>query len=221
LRLSVPLYQNGDAVLADALVARAEVLGLALPEREPLAPFWSGVATLSRAVFFDGDLWATLPAAQEAVAAGERAGDLSGLQTNVFIGYCYGLLGAQPGAVEVLRDAVRRALQSGVQYTAALGRTFLASVLAAQGDRREAGELLRLALEALGAVGSGEPLVRLAEVEALLAAGLRKEALARVRAAREVLAARAARIGDEALRQSFLAVPENARTLALALEADE
>ena len=73
-------------------------------------------------------------------------------------------------------------------------------------------------LDAVGAAGSGEPLIRLAEVEALLAAGMQQEALALIAAVREVLLGRAARIGDAALRQSYFATPEIARLLALARE---
>ena len=73
-------------------------------------------------------------------------------------------------------------------------------------------------LDAVGGAGSGEPLIRLAEVEALLAGGWRDQALASLASAPEVVLGRLGRIGDASLRQSHRTVPEVARILALALE---
>jgi tetratricopeptide (TPR) repeat protein len=73
-------------------------------------------------------------------------------------------------------------------------------------------------LTSLGGVDSGESLIRLTYAEALFAVGAQTEARAALAAARERLLARAERIGDPRLREKFLGtVPENARTLALAL----
>jgi tetratricopeptide (TPR) repeat protein len=73
------------------------------------------------------------------------------------------------------------------------------------------------AMEALGRVEEGEAAVRLAFAEALFAAGDEEEAREAIRAARERLLERAARIADAGWRKRFLeGVHENARTLALA-----
>jgi tetratricopeptide (TPR) repeat protein len=74
-------------------------------------------------------------------------------------------------------------------------------------------------LEELGGIDDGEALIRLAFAEALAAAGDLPAASAAIAAARERLLGRAARIGDERLRRSFLErVPENAETLARAAQ---
>ena len=73
------------------------------------------------------------------------------------------------------------------------------------------------ALTRLGEIEDGEALVRLVYAEALRACGQEAEAHAAITAARDRLLARATRIGEEGWRRCFLeAVPENARTLALA-----
>ena len=73
-------------------------------------------------------------------------------------------------------------------------------------------------LDVLGAIDTGEALVRLTLVEALDAAGDPRFAEA-LRAAKARLLERASRIDDDALRETFLRrVPDNARTLALAAE---
>ena len=71
-------------------------------------------------------------------------------------------------------------------------------------------------MERLGGIEEGEALVRLAYAEALWAGGDREAARRAIEEARARLLARAARLGDEALRGRFLdRVEENARTLAL------
>ncbi len=78
---------------------------------------------------------------------------------------------------------------------------------------REAMDLL----QKLGGLEEGESNVRLAWAEALHASGDLEAARAAIAAARDRLAERATKIGDESMRQSFLeAVPDNARTMALA-----
>jgi tetratricopeptide (TPR) repeat protein len=95
----------------------------------------------------------------------------------------------------------------------------LARVLLDAARPVEARAAAREAMERLGdveGIHEGEALIRLVHAEALLALGDAGagEALA---AARDRLLDRAARIGEPALRESFLAVvPEHARTLALA-----
>jgi hypothetical protein len=66
-------------------------------------------------------------------------------------------------------------------------------------------------------VDAGEALIRLTEVEVLLAAGREDAALAALAMARDRLLERAASIDDATLARSFRErVPENARTFALA-----
>ena len=77
------------------------------------------------------------------------------------------------------------------------------------------------ALELLGKLGSfsGEAVVLLARAEALHAAGNHEGARAAIRDSRDRLLARAKKISDASLRQSFLEnVSVNARTLRLAAE---
>jgi tetratricopeptide (TPR) repeat protein len=69
----------------------------------------------------------------------------------------------------------------------------------------------------LGGIEEGEVLVRLGYAEALQAAGRHEEATAVITEARRRLVEQAAQISDQATRARFLeAVPENARTVALA-----
>jgi eukaryotic-like serine/threonine-protein kinase len=104
--------------------------------------------------------------------------------------------------------------------TRALALGSLARVRVKEGRAAEALPLAEEAmamLAAFGGVDEGEALMRLAHVEALLAVGQNDAAQAALRTARDRLNERAARIADPLLRRMFLdAVPENARTLALA-----
>jgi ATP/maltotriose-dependent transcriptional regulator MalT len=96
----------------------------------------------------------------------------------------------------------------------------LAGALLAQGRAAEALAAAEDALaqyEAVGAHGFRDAVARLVHVEALEAAGHHDRAAAALAAARDRLHVRAAKIGDAEMRRRFLeAVPENARTLALA-----
>jgi hypothetical protein len=97
----------------------------------------------------------------------------------------------------------------------------LARVLLARSRPEEALAVTKEALAEMGAMGGmpeGESWCRLVYAEALHALGDPGASAALAEARRRVLD-RAARIGEEALRESFLgAIPENARTLALARE---
>lgn len=77
---------------------------------------------------------------------------------------------------------------------------------------REAMELLA----SLGPLPEGEDVVRLAWAEALEASGRSTEARAALAAARDALLARAAKIQNDDMQKSFLAIPDHARILALA-----
>jgi len=98
----------------------------------------------------------------------------------------------------------------------------LARVLLARGSVTDALALARSAVAELSPGDrpeSGEARVRLVLAEALSAAGLGEEAARVIVEARDVLVARASSIAAPDLRARFLlAVPDNARTIALALE---
>ncbi|MBW2523453.1 MAG: protein kinase [Deltaproteobacteria bacterium] len=76
-------------------------------------------------------------------------------------------------------------------------------------------------LEKLGGLEEGEAAVRLVHARALSESGLDEEAKKAIDEAKARLLARAEKIQDEGWRESFLAnVPENARTLELATDAE-
>jgi tetratricopeptide (TPR) repeat protein len=109
--------------------------------------------------------------------------------------------------------------------TRAHGCAILASTLLRRGGVRDVAEALEITREAmaivdlLGGIEEGEGRVRLAYAKALSASGLRDEARTAALSARQHLLARADRIRDPALRQTFLhAVRENAETLSLLTE---
>jgi hypothetical protein len=98
----------------------------------------------------------------------------------------------------------------------------LAAALLGQGRAAEAltaAEDAMAQYEARGGFGYRGALARLVHVEALEAAGDHAAACRALAAARDRVIANAGKIGDPELRRSFLeAVPENARTLALAAQ---
>ncbi|HEV8319989.1 MAG TPA: protein kinase [Myxococcota bacterium] len=124
-------------------------------------------------------------------------------------------------AARAEQEARSAAAQLAVTPPARAGAlAVLARALVARGHADEAvaasGEAMAT-LDALGGIEEFEALVRVAQAEALAAAGRRDEAKCALAAARNRLHDRAALIGDVELRARFLAgVPENARTLALA-----
>ena len=113
-------------------------------------------------------------------------------------------------------------LMAETPATHGFGLACLAQVLLTRGKAEEA---LRVAgqahesLELAGQVEDGGQLIRLVYAEALAASGRHAEAHAAIRRARDALLDAARPIQDPGSRQSFLDnVPENARTLALAVE---
>jgi hypothetical protein len=81
----------------------------------------------------------------------------------------------------------------------------------------EANREAQLLLDQLGSIEDGDALVRLIHAETLEASGDGEAAQRAFEQARDRLLERAARIGEEGLRQSFLSnVPEHAETLARA-----
>jgi hypothetical protein len=99
------------------------------------------------------------------------------------------------------------ALATLAQITLALGHADEAAMISAEA----------MALVERSDADAGEALARLVFAEARRATGHAAGARAAILVARDRLRARAARISDRELRESFLQrVPENARTLALA-----
>ena len=127
---------------------------------------------------------------------------------------------------EIAEQEAREAaeLLSGVPAMRAGAVAARARALVGAGRIAEALAEARAAMNLLEGLGPGkmgelEAFVRVALIEALAAAGERTSARATAAQASERLAARAALIGDAALRESFLSrVPEHARTRTLATE---
>jgi tetratricopeptide (TPR) repeat protein len=122
-------------------------------------------------------------------------------------------------------DAAERAAEAAVEMAGdhpgvrAHALATLAEVKLARGRAAEAAPLAAEAMSIVdrGAADDAETEARLIHAEALDRTGDRAAARAAVAAARDRLLARAARIGDDALRASFLdRVPENRRTMDLA-----
>jgi tetratricopeptide (TPR) repeat protein len=98
----------------------------------------------------------------------------------------------------------------------------LGDVLLARGQTARALEVSQEGMALLGGLGAiliGESLLRLANARALAESGDVAAARDAIRAARDCLLGRAARLTDPSAKQMLLAgVPENARTMALAAE---
>jgi tetratricopeptide (TPR) repeat protein len=135
-----------------------------------------------------------------------------------------GMIRAQRGELAAAEDELDRAVAELATVPpvravalAARARVRLTRVRSAEAlaDAEAASALLR----DLGGIEEGEALVRLAHVEALLAAGRRDEAREASAEARRRLFEQAGKISDDAMRDRFLhVVADNARTLALAEE---
>jgi tetratricopeptide (TPR) repeat protein len=172
---------------------------------------------LGRALQHQGALDEALAIESEAIAAFQAQGDRR-LESGARV-YLSNIL-AELGEIDRAEAELRIALEMAQrpmrpQILACLGQVLLARIRPAEAllAAREALDVL----EGLGGVEEGESLVRLTFAEALTATGDHDGARTAVRRARERLLARAEKISDPAVRQSFLErVPENARTLALA-----
>jgi tetratricopeptide (TPR) repeat protein len=157
-------------------------------------------------------------AAQEFVEAGNRRMEVA---SRYYLAFIRMRAGDLAGAEKSARDAVAMALGPPLlPPVRAEGLGILAAILLAQGrpeEARSAAEEAMCLLEELGGIDGGEPMIRLTHAEALHATGDATHAAAAIAAARARLEDRAAKIRDPRLRASFLdAVPENARTCALA-----
>jgi tetratricopeptide (TPR) repeat protein len=154
-----------------------------------------------------------------AVEAFEAAGDprMTGVARTYLAKIA--LLSGDPVAAEREASAAVEALRVAPPLRVAAVAS-LARALLAQGRVDDALPIAREAfatLELLGMIEEGESLVRLVHAEALRAAGLTAEFTGAIGSARDLLLAKAEKISDPEWRRRFLtAVPDNARTLALA-----
>ena len=132
------------------------------------------------------------------------------------------LLSGDPAAAEREARTAARLLQIAPPLRAA-AVAVLARALLDLGRAEEGLPIAREAfstLEALGMIEEGESLVRLVYAEALAAVGRAREFAVAISDAAAHLLARAEKISDPAWRERYLtAVPDNARTLALAADA--
>ena len=150
------------------------------------------------------------------VAQGERR--MEGA-SRIYMAMILRLSGDLAGAEREARAAVRVLAVAAPARACALAT--LADALLAQGKAALACDAARQAMDLLlelGGIDEGESLARLTYAQALAATGDMDGARAAVTSARERVLSRAARISDEALRESFLAIAENAATLSLAAE---
>jgi hypothetical protein len=128
------------------------------------------------------------------------------------------------GEIDAAR-AASRTVSAGTE-SEGVARVFaLAAAASVHLARSESGPALERAREAmvrldeLGTVEDGEELTRLVYAEALRAAGEVDAWRRAIRRAKDALVDKAERIRDPKLRDGFLRIPENARTLALAEQA--
>jgi tetratricopeptide (TPR) repeat protein len=127
------------------------------------------------------------------------------------------LMGDPQGAEEQARRAI--AVTEEIPPSRVFAQGMLAQILLMKGATEEAFATAREAMQALAALGSvdeGEAQIRLVHARVLDAAGDADGAREAIGAAREIVLAKAAKISDPALRESFLGrVPEHVQILAL------
>jgi tetratricopeptide (TPR) repeat protein len=173
---------------------------------------------LSMALGRIGQLDEAIAMQEDALAAYQQRGDVR-LQ-----GFCHIYLsrlrllagdvdGAEREGLQALEVITDPPFQATARAALARARLTRGDVDLAFPDAARAHELL----EHLGSIEDGDESVRLVWAEALWAAGRHDEARAAIADARAKLLARAEKISERALRESYLtAVSENARTLELA-----
>jgi ATP/maltotriose-dependent transcriptional regulator MalT len=206
-------YAAAEALLRPA-IADAERMGLAnllIAARQNLGLALVGLGALDEA----------RAVTEQAIAASVAHGDprMEG-GSRVYIALILTRLGELEAAEAEARRA--KALLAVAKPKRVHAQGALAEVLLARGRAAEAlaeaGEGMAL-LASLGRVDEGEALLRLVHAEALAATGDEAGARAAIAEARDRLRVEADGIDDPARHRTFLeAVPENARTLALARE---
>jgi eukaryotic-like serine/threonine-protein kinase len=204
-------FEEADVALRN-VIAAATRLGLENPAA-------AARSTLGLALLRRGDLAAARAEEEAAIAALRTQGDLrlegySRSYLSQILAESRDLAGAEREA----RAAV--ALVDRSPSAQAYALITLSSVLLASGRAADAVEVASSAhriLEDLHGIEDGEALIRVVYAEALIRSGDERAARAVIHAAHARVLQRAGRIHDDERRRSFLeAVPENARTLALA-----
>jgi tetratricopeptide (TPR) repeat protein len=157
-------------------------------------------------------------AVQDFLESGNRRMEAA---SRYYLGWIRLMAGDAVGAEKSTRTAVEMAAGPPlIPAVRAEGLGILAAILLARGradEAREAAAEGKRLLDELGGIDGGESMIRLSDAETRHATGDVDGARAAIASARDRLHERAQRIGDPALRASFLErVPENARTLALA-----
>jgi tetratricopeptide (TPR) repeat protein len=211
--LLLGLFEQAAHVLRETM-ARAERLGLGHPRayaKLHLGPALAGLGRLAQA----------RAAVEEAIALLHRQADRP--QEAIARAYLAIILASSGERDAAAREALGVAADRGATpATRALARAVLAGVLLSEGRGEEAlvaAEIAHSILTALDGIEEGESRIRLVYAETLAATGDHAGARTAIREARDLLLARAAKVVDPLLRQSFLdQVPENARTLARARE---
>jgi tetratricopeptide (TPR) repeat protein len=209
--LELGAYAEAERALGDAIETTRRI---GLGQLETVAQ-----QNLGRAVAANGRLREALAIEQTAASRAAQAGDvrLEGAAL-IYLSQIHFALGELEEAEAHARRAVARL--EPLPTLAPYARAVLARTLLARGDTEgalAASEDAERSLVEVGELEEGETLVWLVRAEALGAAGREHDAAVAARHARRVVDARAARIRDDTLRESFLArVDDNARVLALA-----
>jgi hypothetical protein len=210
-KLELGLFEAAEADLRDALATamRLRIDFVANSARQALAMALAHRGRLAEARALETEAWAWFTRRQDG-----RMAALSRL-------YLTAILAMEGDLIAAEREA--RATLEQLPAQASLRPMALASlarILVRRGDKEEAAMLAAEAaalLDALDNVETGEALVRLVHAETLDACGERESACAAIARARERVLVRAARIGSQTWRHSFLQnIPEHAATLALA-----
>jgi eukaryotic-like serine/threonine-protein kinase len=214
---NVYMYLGADELAAGALREGYGVaVRLTLRRMKAYASFNIGILAARRGEM-DQARTSCQSAVDEYLALGDRA------FTSIASSYLAQVL-AHAGDLEGAGRAARQAMEASesqpVERVFAFAVAALVDLL--RGDAAEALARARAAkgwLDSLGRVEDGEQLTRLVYAEALRATDAKAEWREAIANARESLLARAGKIRDPALRESFLQVPENRRTLELEAEA--
>ncbi len=215
VNLGYALCEVGDHGRAEGVLKEA----LAIALRVGLAaPATASKNNLGLALGRLGRIEEAIEVEQQAVteAAGQGAFRIEGVSRG-YLAWLLALAGRMDDAESEARRAVSLLDVAPPLRPEALAT--LARILLLRGSHAEALAVAKTADEALDSmpgVNAGESSVRLVRAEAEHAAGNAQAARDLLARARDQLLERAARIGDERMRGTFLqAVPENARTLDL------
>jgi tetratricopeptide (TPR) repeat protein len=213
VRAQLGAFEQAEAALREALATADR---LHLPFIRASARLNLGVALAGRGAIHEA-LVEERQAAAEALAQGDRRVQAA---AQLYLAQVLTDAGAFAEAEAAARAGLGRA--GPIWPLSAYAHGALARALLGQGRADEAlpaaAEAMRL-LQELGRIELGEALIRLSYAESLHATGARDRACEAIRDARARLLARATKIAEPALRQTFLdRIREHARTMALARE---